>query len=58
MILLRARKQNNPEKVFQCELHKVPNKERFGLATWILVWGIYSNACNIMSIKKEYSGLV
>ena len=28
--------------------------KRFGLATWILGWGIYSNACNnIMSIKKN-----
>ena len=27
--------------------------KRFGLATWILGWGIYSNACNILSIKKN-----
>ena len=27
--------------------------KRFGLATWILGWGIYRNACNIMSIKKN-----
>ena len=31
--------------------------KRFGLATWILGWGIYSNACNIMSIKKNIQAL-
>ena len=29
----------------------------FGLATWILGWGIYSNAHNIMSIKKNIQAL-
>ena len=28
--------------------------KRFGLATWILGWGIYSNAHNIMSIKRTF----
>ena len=27
--------------------------KRFGLATWILGWGIYKNARTIMSIKKN-----
>ena len=31
--------------------------KRFGLATWILGWGIYSNARNIMSIKKNFQAL-
>ena len=31
--------------------------KRFGLATWILGWGIYSNACNVMSIKKNIQAL-
>ena len=31
--------------------------KRFCLATWILGWGIYSNACNIMSIKKNIQAL-
>ena len=31
--------------------------KRFGLATWILGWGIYRNACNIMSIKKNIQDL-
>ena len=31
--------------------------KRFGLATWILGWGIYRNACNIMSIKKNIQAL-
>ena len=31
--------------------------KRFGLATWILGWGIYSNAHNIMSIKKNIQAL-
>ena len=31
--------------------------KRFGLATWILGWGIYSNACNIMTIKKNIQAL-
>ena len=31
--------------------------KRFGLATWILGWGIYRNACNIMSIKKNIQNL-
>ena len=31
--------------------------KRFGLATWILGWGICSNACNIMSIKKNIQAL-
>ena len=29
----------------------------FDLATWILVWGIYKNACYIMSIKKNIQNL-
>ena len=31
--------------------------KRFGLATWILGWGIYRNAHNIMSIKKNIQNL-
>ena len=31
--------------------------KRFGLATWILGWGIYSNAHNIMSITKNIQAL-
>ena len=31
--------------------------KRFGLATWILGWGIYKNACYIMSIKKNIQNL-
>ena len=31
--------------------------KRFGLATWILGWGIYSNVQNIMSIKKNIQAL-
>ena len=31
--------------------------KRFGLATWILGWGVYSNAQNIMSIKKNIQAL-
>ena len=31
--------------------------KRFGLATWILGWGIYGNARNIMSIKKNIQAL-
>ena len=31
--------------------------KRFGLATWILGWGIYSNAHNIISIKKNIQAL-
>ena len=31
--------------------------KRFGLATWILGWGIYRNARNIMSIKKNIQNL-
>ena len=30
---------------------------RFGLATWILGWGVYSNTWNIMSIKKNIQAL-
>ena len=31
--------------------------KRFGLVTWILGWGIYSNAQNIMSIKRNIQTL-
>ena len=31
--------------------------KRFGLATWILGWGAYSNTQNIMSIKKNIQAL-
>ena len=31
--------------------------KRFGLATWILGWGVYCNAHNIMSIKKNIQAL-
>ena len=31
--------------------------KRFGLATWLLGWGIYRNACYIMSIKKNIQNL-
>ena len=31
--------------------------KRFGLATWILGWGIYSNSRNIMSIKNNIQAL-
>ena len=31
--------------------------KRFGLATWILGWGIYKNARYIMSIKKNIQNL-
>ena len=31
--------------------------KRFGLATWILGWGIYRNAHNIMSIKRNIQAL-
>ena len=31
--------------------------KRFGLATWILGWGVYSNTQNIMTIKKNIQAL-
>ena len=31
--------------------------KRFGLATWILGWGVYSNMQNIMTIKKNSQAL-
>ena len=31
--------------------------KRFGFATWLLGWGIYRNACYIMSIKKNIQNL-
>ena len=31
--------------------------KRFGLATWILGWGVYSNAHNILSIKRNIQAL-
>ena len=31
--------------------------KRFGLATWLLGWGIYRNACYIMSTKKNIQNL-
>ena len=52
-------KQGN--KIIQKRYLNVNNTKhqtkRFGLATWILGWGIYSNACNIISIKKNIQAL-
>ena len=31
--------------------------KRFGLATWILGWGVYSNTQNLMSIKRNIQAL-
>ena len=31
--------------------------KRFGLATWILGWGVYSNTQNIMTIKKNIQAM-
>ena len=31
--------------------------KRFGLATWILGWGVYRNACNLMAIKRNIQSL-
>ena len=31
--------------------------KRFGLATWVLGWGVYSNTQNIMSIKRNIQAL-
>ena len=48
-------------KIIQKRYLKVNNEKhqtkRFGLATWLLGWGIYSNACYIMSIKKNIQNL-
>ena len=48
-------KQGN--EIIQKRYLKVNNTKhqtkRFGLATWNLGWGIYKNACYIMSIKKN-----
>ena len=32
-------------------------QKHFGLVSWILGWGVYSNACNIMSIKCNIQAL-
>ena len=48
-------------KIIQKRYLKINNTKhqtkRFGLATWLLGWGIYRNACNIMSIKKNIQAL-
>ena len=31
--------------------------KRFGLATWILGWGVYRNARNLMAIKRNIQNL-
>ena len=31
--------------------------KRFGLVSWILGWGVYSNAWNIMTIKQNIQAL-
>ena len=52
-------KQGN--EIIQKRYLKVNNTKhrtkRFGLATWILGWGIYKNACYIMTIKKNIQNL-
>ena len=48
-------------KIIQKRYLKVNNTKhrtkRFGLATWLLGWGIYRNACYILSIKKNIQNL-
>ena len=48
-------KQGN--KIIQKRYLKVNNTKhqtkRFGLATWILGWGVYRNAQNLMAIKRN-----
>ena len=48
-------------KIIQKRYLKVNNTKhqtkRFGLATWLLGWGIYRNTCYIMSIKKNIENL-
>ena len=52
-------KQGN--EIIQKRYLKVNNTKhwtkRFGLATWILGWGIYKNAHYIMTIKKNIQNL-
>ena len=52
-------KQRN--EIIQKRYLKVNNTKhqtkRFGLATWILGWGIYKNTCYIMTIKKNIQNL-
>ena len=49
------------DEIIQKRYLKVNNTKhqtkRFGLATWLLGWGIYRNACYIMSIKKNIQNL-
>ena len=44
-------------EILQKQLMKSKNthhrQKHFGLVSWILGWGVYSNACNIMSIKHN-----
>ena len=45
------------QKRYLCVNNTKHQTKRFGLATWILGWRIYRNACNIMSIKKNIQNL-
>ena len=57
--VIQMLKQGN--EIIQKRYLKVKNTKhrtkRFGLATWILGWGIYKNACYIMTIKKNIQNL-
>ena len=48
-------------KIIQKRYLKVNNTrhqtKRFGLATWILGWGVYRNAHNLMAIKRNIQNL-
>ena len=48
-------------KIIQKRYLKVNNTrhqtKRFGLATWILGWGVYRNAHNLMAIKRNIQSL-
>ena len=48
-------------KIIQKRYLKVNNTKhqtkRFGLATWILGWGVYRNVCNLMAIKRNIQSL-
>ena len=48
-------------KIIQKRYLKVNNTKhrtkRFGLATWILGWGVYRKVCNLMAIKRNIQSL-
>ena len=50
--MLRKGSEIIQKRYLKVNNHKASNK-RFGLATWLLGWGIYKNAHYIMSIKKN-----